>query len=80
MTMSDLAFAPPRMECGMARFGERISYLIDTIELALQVRHERRMLLGLDDGMLKDLGLSRGDAYAEGTRSFWSVPINHARK
>jgi Domain of unknown function (DUF1127) len=32
------------------------------------------MLLGLDDYTLKDLGLARGDAYAEATRACWDVP------
>jgi uncharacterized protein YjiS (DUF1127 family) len=32
------------------------------------------MLLGLDDRALKDLGLARGDAYAEATRACWDIP------
>jgi uncharacterized protein DUF1127 len=35
---------------------------------------ERRLLLQLDEHMLKDLGLSAADAYAEANRSFWDVP------
>jgi len=45
------------------------------LRVALQVRHERRLLLGMDDRMLKDLGLS-GIAHAEASRPFWDVPAN----
>jgi uncharacterized protein YjiS (DUF1127 family) len=34
-------------------------------------RRERAMLWGLDDGALKDLGLSQADAYAESQKPFW---------
>ena len=35
-------------------------------------RHrERRALLGLDDAMLKDVGLGRGDAFREAAKPFW---------
>jgi uncharacterized protein YjiS (DUF1127 family) len=51
-----------------------IARLIRTIELALQVRRERRMLLGMDGHMLKDLGLS-GIAETEASRPFWDVPL-----
>jgi uncharacterized protein YjiS (DUF1127 family) len=63
----------PSRECprGMAK---GITRLIRTIELALQVRRERRMLLGTDDHMLKDLGL-RGIAETEASRPFWDVPL-----
>jgi uncharacterized protein YjiS (DUF1127 family) len=52
--------------------------LIRTIELAFQVRRERRMLLGMDAHMLKDLGL-RGIAEAEASRRFWDVPRERLR-
>lgn len=41
---------------------------------AARVRRERRRLLTLDDRMLKDLGLSRGDVHAEASRSLFDVP------
>jgi len=49
------------------------------LELALQVRRERRLLAALDDRALKDIGFSRGDAYAESSRSFWDVPPDRLR-
>jgi uncharacterized protein YjiS (DUF1127 family) len=42
------------------------------------VRRERRVLLGMDHRMLKDLGLN-GVAYAEATRPFWDVPADRLR-
>lgn len=35
------------------------------------VYHQRRALLGLNDAMLKDLGISRIDALQEGSKPFW---------
>jgi uncharacterized protein YjiS (DUF1127 family) len=77
--MTDLALAPCRLAAALARQGEQILRLIARIERAVQVRRERRMLLRLGDGMLKDLGLDRGSAYAEGTRAFWDVPADSAQ-
>ncbi|HEY6256876.1 MAG TPA: hypothetical protein VIY51_13895 [Xanthobacteraceae bacterium] len=54
------------------------------LELALQVRRERRILLGMDHRMLKDMGLN-GIAHREASRPFWDVPAdrlhaeNHVR-
>src|SRR5580704_9800639 len=53
----------------LARTGARIARLIGTIEMALQVRRERRILLAMDDRMLKDLGLN-GIAHKEAVRPF----------
>jgi uncharacterized protein YjiS (DUF1127 family) len=80
--MSDFApaFAPAisRLGGALARIGARMARLIGTIELALQVRRERRILLAMNDRMLKDLGLN-GIAYAEATRAFWDVPADRLR-
>ena len=36
-----------------------------------EVYCQRRALLGLDDAMLKDIGISRADALREGSKPFW---------
>jgi uncharacterized protein YjiS (DUF1127 family) len=76
--MSDIAPATTRFGGGLARTGARIARLLGRIELALQVRRERRILLGMDDRTLKDLGLN-GIAYAEASRPFWDVPADRLR-
>ncbi len=37
--------------------------------------HERRMLAGLNDDALKDIGLSRADVEHERARPFWDDPL-----
>ncbi len=53
---------------------ERLNGLFDKIEFAWQVRRERDQLRGLDDHMLKDLGLDRGQVEAEVSRSLFDLP------
>ena len=67
--------ATARLGGGLARTGARIAHLMGALELALQVRRERRSLMGMDDRMLKDMGLN-GVAYAEANRPFWDVPAD----
>jgi uncharacterized protein YjiS (DUF1127 family) len=76
--MSKTEPAVSRLGERLARTGARIAHLIGTIELALQVRRERRILLGMDARMLKDLGLN-GNAHAEASRPFWDVPADRLR-
>ena len=76
--MSDTEPALAGLGGGLARTGKRIARLLGAIELALQVRRERRILLAMDDRMLKDLGLN-GTAYAEANRPFWDVPVDRLR-
>ncbi len=39
---------------------------------AFERRQTRRALLRLNDAQLKDIGLSRSQAYAEAVRPFWN--------
>jgi uncharacterized protein YjiS (DUF1127 family) len=72
--MPNIAFARSGSRHESAQFGRRITQVFVAIELALQVRRERRMLAGLSDGMLKDLGLTRADVHRETGRALWDVP------
>jgi uncharacterized protein YjiS (DUF1127 family) len=45
----------------------------------VRVRAERRSLMALDDRMLKDIGLSRGQAANEAGRSIFDVPQRSRR-
>jgi uncharacterized protein YjiS (DUF1127 family) len=77
MPNSALALARPRF--GLSRIAGQVWRLILAFELALQVRSERRLLAGLDERTLKDIGFNRGDACAEAHRSFWDVPADRVR-
>lgn len=61
-----------------ARTGKHLVRLLRALDLAFQVRRERRSLLGMDAHMLKDLGLS-GFSDAEASRPFWDVPAERLR-
>lgn len=41
------------------------------VQLWLERRRQRLTLLGLNDQLLKDLGVSRAEAWAEGQKPFW---------
>jgi uncharacterized protein YjiS (DUF1127 family) len=53
--------------------------LLGRLGVAFAVARERRALRALSDEALKDIGLSRADAYREGTRSFWDLPVDRLR-
>jgi uncharacterized protein YjiS (DUF1127 family) len=74
--MSNIALAGLRPWHELARFGRRLSAVVIGLELALQVRRERRMLAGLSDAMLKDIGLTRADVDCETRRALWDVPAD----
>ncbi len=46
----------------------RVSNLIDAWA---ERRRQRRALLELNDHMLKDIGIGRGEAWQEGRKPFW---------
>lgn len=50
--------------------------VVGKLTLAYKIYRERRALLGLSDYALKDIGLSRADAYREGERPIWELPSN----
>jgi uncharacterized protein YjiS (DUF1127 family) len=44
---------------------------VETLALWARRRRQRDALLSLDDSLLKDIGLTRLDAEAEGRKPFW---------
>lgn len=58
----------------LVRMVRAIAGLVVLLEVTLRVRRERRALLAMNDRMLKDMGLDRGELYAETERWFWDVP------
>ncbi|MBL8579537.1 MAG: DUF1127 domain-containing protein [Mesorhizobium sp.] len=45
--------------------------LISMIEMAVQRRRSRIALMELSDDLLKDIGVSRSEAFRESNRPFW---------
>jgi uncharacterized protein YjiS (DUF1127 family) len=66
-----IAGAPSLRRSGL---GDGLRRLIFALDLVLEVRRERRMLLSMDDHALKDIGFSRSEAYAEARRALWDIP------
>jgi uncharacterized protein YjiS (DUF1127 family) len=64
---------------GPARMVGGIWHAVVVLDLALEVRRERRILLSMDEHTLKDIGLSRSVACAEGRRWFWDIPADRLR-
>lgn len=52
----------------------RFVQILRRLPVAYRIYHERRALLALSDHTLKDLGLSRADAYHEASRPWWELP------
>jgi uncharacterized protein YjiS (DUF1127 family) len=77
--MSSLSLTLSRPRFSLSRIAGRVWRLILALELAMQVRRERRMLLALDDRALKDVGFQNGDAQVEAQRSFWDLPVDRLR-
>jgi uncharacterized protein YjiS (DUF1127 family) len=53
--------------------------LLGRFLLALATRRQHRRLLDLDDAMLRDIGVTRHEAWAEANRPFWDVPATWRR-
>lgn len=58
----------------VSRTLDRSGRLFDWVDLAMQVRRERRDLARLDERMLKDIGLDNGQAWRETSRDFADLP------
>lgn len=57
-----------------ALFGRLLKALEGTVTLLARWqdrRRDRRMLMEMDEHMLKDIGISRADVYQESRKPFW---------
>jgi len=77
--MAHVAFPLTAASGAAAGFKGLFSRVFLRLELALQVRRERRELQALGDAGLKDIGLSRSHVFAEAHRSFWDLPVDRLR-
>lgn len=50
---------------------EMASALLEQVMEWRERRCQRRQLMSLDDHLLKDIGITRIEAYAEGNKPFW---------
>jgi len=77
--MAHVAFPFTAASGAAAGFRGLFSQVFLRLELALQVRKERRQLQALGEAGLKDIGLSRAHVFAEAHRSFWDLPVDRLR-
>jgi uncharacterized protein YjiS (DUF1127 family) len=65
----------------LAAAGSRIAQFIKHLRNALRARRQIAALAALDDWMLKDIGLSRGDVHDVKRQSFWAFnPLEPKRR
>ena len=59
---------------GLRALGQYLTRFAHYFLAGLDVARQRRKLLSLDERSLKDIGISRADAYREASRDFWDIP------
>jgi uncharacterized protein YjiS (DUF1127 family) len=59
---------------GFAKAGHALAVVASWPGRVLRVLRERRQLAMLDEATLKDIGISKADAYREWSRAFWDLP------
>ena len=72
-TLNQRAYASPSTtpRGTQAALTSRIKECIALLSRVIDRQRQRRTLLKLDDHLLKDIGMSRGEAIAEGCKPFW---------
>ncbi|WP_255553635.1 DUF1127 domain-containing protein [Maritimibacter sp. DP1N21-5] len=67
------------MPIALRRFGARLPRLplISLVTQIVATRRSRVALGNLSDAHLKDIGLTRRQAWAETNRPFWELPERH---
>lgn len=63
-----------RHQPGVADTVRQIVRWVGFVRSAMTVARERRMLLQLDDRMLKDIGIGRSEAFHEASKVFGDIP------
>lgn len=53
------------------RVGERLTALVELLQIWRERAAERRSLAAFDDAALKDIGVSRAQALEEAAKPFW---------
>ena len=59
---------------GVRELGQDLLRFAHYFLICLDVARQRRQLLALGEGALKDIGRSRADAFREANRGFWDIP------
>ena len=67
----DTVFRPELFSNPRAGLRTRLQAALNRVRVWREVYRQRRTLLGFDDAMLKDIGISRVDALQEGEKPFW---------
>ncbi len=57
--------------CVLRRAVQPFLRVVAMIEMAVERRRSRLALLEMSDAQLKDIGISRSEAYREANRPFW---------
>ena len=71
---SPAAVGGPMTRPLLARLREALGHFAERLALADAVAHERRTLAGLDDRLLRDIGVDRATAVEESRRDYWDLP------
>ncbi len=58
-------------EAVMTKSGTAFASVLSWIDTQLERRKSRRSLLEMSDDQLKDIGISRAEAYREGNKAMW---------
>lgn len=61
----------PNAGMQVSKLGETIRHIVALIQLWRQRSRARRELLARTDGELRDIGITRSDAYQEADKPFW---------
>lgn len=71
---SPAAVGGPTLPSILTRLRDGLGRLAERIALADAVARERQTLAGLDDRLLRDIGVDRATAIEESRRDYWDLP------